>query len=369
MRLSASHLLRRAPDRRASLGKLVAQLLAGSWRNPTSKLSAEELAEISALLAGSGGAGLAWCAVRNTELKSSSEAERLHQSYRLHSIEAALHRREIKRVIPILEQEGIRPLVVKGWAVARLYPELGMRPYCDLDLCVRPDQYDRARAVVAGIKGLLYSVDLHDGFGKFYDRRTEEVFERSEEVPLEDVNVRVLCAEDHLRYICMHLLRHGAVRPLWLCDVAVMVETRGEGFDWDRCLAGSRREADWVACAIGLASVLLGLDVDQTPIGRRARQLPAWFVPAVLRGWGAPYRGLGQLRALLRQPVLFLRELPEEIGRHWPNPIEATMTLGGPFNEAPRLAFQLGHVFRRASESFSQSIRERGPRPASAHHS
>jgi hypothetical protein len=38
-----------------------------------------------------------------------------------------------------------------------------------------------------------------------------------------------------------------------------------------------------------------------------------------------------------------------EISGHWPNPVEATVGLGGTFNEAPRLPFQIGHSIVRAA--------------------
>ena len=50
------------------------------------------------------------------------------------------------------------------------------------------------------------------------------------------------------------------------------------------------------------------------------------------------------LAALPRQPVGAWRE----IRHHWPNGIEATVGVGGPFNEWPRLPFQVGAVAVRA---------------------
>jgi hypothetical protein len=168
---------------------------------------------------------------------------------------------------------------------------------------------------------------------------------------LDDLEVRVLAAEDHLRFLCTHLLRHGAVRPLWLCDIAVAIETRSANFDWDRCLSGSRRIADWVACAVGLTHQLIGLDVDATPVARRAKNLPRWLIPAVLKEWEVPLHFNDQVVNYLRHPVDLLKELP----RHWPNPIVATTTLVGPFNELPRWPFQLGHVFSRSLALLKQS--------------
>ncbi|MFY9607515.1 MAG: nucleotidyltransferase family protein [Blastocatellia bacterium] len=341
-------------------GRLVAQLLSGAWRaSPTPPTSsAQELEDVAALLPSSGAGGLAWCKIRHSVLGTSPTAFQLQQAYRLHSLQAALHRRSLKQVIPLLRSFGVEPVLVKGWAIARVYPELGMRPYGDLDLCVLPEQYAHAKAVLKSRE--IPDADLHLGFGKFYDRQTNDIFGRSQLVGLDDLEVRVLSAEDHLRFLCMHLLRHGAVRPLWLCDIAVLLETRAQDFDWDRCLGHSRQQADWVACAIGLAHELLGTEVEGTPIARRAKKLPSWLVPAVLKEWGTPFQSLRQVTVYLKRPLRALSAPLRELSSHWPNAIEATITLKGPFNELPRLPFQVGHVFSRTTALLLQLSRLSG---------
>ena len=99
------------------------------------------------------------------------------------------------------------------------------------------------------------------------------------------IDVQVLGPEDHLRVLCLHQLKHGAPSPLWLCDVAVALETRPPVFDWDRVLGPDRRQADWVACAIGLAHQFLEVPIDDTPVASRAQRLPGWLAPSVLQQW------------------------------------------------------------------------------------
>jgi hypothetical protein len=125
-----------------------------------------------------------------------------------------------------------------------------------------------------------------------------------------------------------------------------------DDFDWDRCLSGSRRQAKWVACAIGLAHDLLGANVPELPVTARSGHLPSWLVPPVLKAWGTPCETPRQVASFLRHPIGLSRELLH----HWPNPIEATMTVEGPFNELPRLPYQLGHVVSRATAVFSQLL-------------
>jgi hypothetical protein len=346
---------------------LVARLLAGAWRTalPPLDLSPEDLREIVPLLRRSASAGMAWWRVRSSNLAAEREAEPLRQEYRSQSIHAVLQERAIVQAVTLLRADGIEPLLIKGWSIARLYPEAGLRPYGDIDLCVRPEQYQGALSVMNSPGGLYGAVDLHGdfnldhvGYSMLDDCSIPKLYERSEIASLNGVEVRVLCPEDHLRLLCLHLLGHGAWRPLWLCDIAVALETRPPAFDWKRCLGEDRRRADWVACALGLAHRLLDARVEDTPITERAQRLPRWLVPGVLRQWEVGDVGRRQMVGYLRRPLAALAEVP----RHWPNGIEATIGVRGPFNDWPRLPFQLAAGAKRTAEfAFELSRRRRQP--------
>ena len=334
-------------ESKISRGRLVARFLSGSWSGSPLSLSADELGEISGLITTCGAGGLGWSKLSRSTLRDSQVGELFQAQYRFQTLKAGLHELHLKKVIPRLRANGVEPLLVKGWATARLYPEPGMRPYLDLDLCVTPEDSERAREVLNSGECDECLVDLHVGFGKFYDQRTDEIFTNSRLVKLDDLDIRVLAPEDDLRFLCLHLLRHGAMQPLWLCDVAVLLEAHGKDLDWDRCLSGARRQADWVACALGMANRLLGVDLGDAPVVRRADTLPDWLMSTVLEEWGTPLKNLPQLVVYLRDPSRWVRDFRSEFVRHWPNAIEATMTMEGPFNGFPRFPFQMGHLLSR----------------------
>ncbi|HEV7843659.1 MAG TPA: nucleotidyltransferase family protein, partial [Pyrinomonadaceae bacterium] len=270
-----------------SPGCLVAEMLRGSWRMspPPLEFTSSQLKEITPLLQKSGAAALSWRRVQHCDLRDFPHARQLHQSYRRHTLRAALIQQTIKRAISLLRSIGIEPILVKGWAAARLYPEHGLRPYGDIDLCVRPEQLSAAKCALKNLAEEQHEVDLHCGFETLGGGDVEEMYARSQLAQLEETSVLVLSAEDHLRVLSIHMLREGAWRPLWLCDIAAAVEARPARFDWDQCLGSNRRQADWIICSIALAEQLLGANVSDTPASRRANHLPRWLIATILKEW------------------------------------------------------------------------------------
>jgi len=338
-----------------SKGNLVADLLYQSWRSsaPRARISEDELATITPQLLGSGAGALAWARIRDSKLRESSSAVELHQAYRLHALHTAAFEDDITRVISLLSSAGINPVLAKGWAVARLYPDTSLRPYGDIDLYVRPHEYPSASRILTGDEGRKYVVDLHSQFDAADGLSTDDLYTRSQLVSLADVKVRVPCHEHHLRILSLHFLRHGAWRPLWLCDIAAAVESRSAGYDWKLCLGSDPRKADWIACCIGLAHRLLGAEVEDTPVAHREKNLPRWLISNVLKQWETPYATC-QPPVIHRAPMAtYLRHpsgLLSDLRRRWPNPIEATVYTGGPFNELPRFPFQIGECAVRTAK-------------------
>lgn len=346
------------------------KVLAGAWRTATAaaaplplELSAAELEAVAPLLLESGVAALAWGRLRDSHVQAHSTAAfQLEQAYRLHTLRAAVHERDIQRVFKILRAAGIEPILVKGWAISRLYAEQGLRPYGDIDLCVHPEQYAAAGAALAreDLKGC--EVDLHKGFKRLDERTWDELYSRSKLIKLDRLEVRVPCEEDHLRILCFHFLREGAWRPLWLCDIAVALEQRAADFDWQLFLGESPRRKAWYASAIVLAHQLLGANMTGVPAEVLTKRLPRWFVPTVLREWERR-----TMRRRYRSPMSIARHAPVEalknLRYHWPNAIEGTIGLRGPFNGLPRLPFQAGSCVMRTAERLLR-IRLRRRRPS-----
>ena len=333
-----------SPAERRAKGETVSSVLRGAWRDdpPPLDISADELEEIAPLLLATGAAALCWRRVRHSRLRDSAAGVRFHQALRLQAIRVRIVKDHIERVIELLCSAGVEPILVKGWAAERLYPERGLRPAGDIDLCVEPRHYREAASVLSAPAAQQFYVDLHRGFDELGGRSWGELYARSRLVRLGHTDVRVLGDEDHFQVVCFHMLREGAWRPLWLCDVAVSLESPHASFDWKRCLSGSKRSLEVTSCAVGLARKLLGAGVEGIPSEAAVDRLPSWVVPTVLEEWGTL---LPSLRRRHSAPMSTYLRRPLALGKafidRWPNPIEATVVAGAPFNEFPRGPYQI----------------------------
>jgi hypothetical protein len=339
-------------------GVLVAKALEGCWREDPSpcELSKNELDEIAPILVRSGVAGLVWW--RLSRAGRSEPREEFFQAYKQLTLEAAVHEDDVAQVFRLLHQAQLEAFVVKGWAIARLYPDPGLRHYGDLDLCVRTQDFANAIALLASDSTKEIWIDPHQGSAALDYGTEAELFERSVMVSAGEVAVRVPSPEDHLRILCLHLLRHGGWRPLWLCDVALALESRKADFDWQIFFGNDPRRADWLACVLGLAHRLLGARVIGTPIAARAETLPGWLTRAVLRRWGrwfnSDYRdqAWSSLSSHKSKPMRLLEDVYFRC-----DPIRATVEMKGAFSNGPRLPYQLAALLRRTPEIMARLLK------------
>ncbi len=328
-------------------GRLVAAILSGSWRKDPSgslAISAADLDEVTPLLCRSGAAALGWRRISHTPLRATQSAEVLQQSYRLQSLQSDIHEHKVEKAFRVLRQASIDALLVKGWAASRLYTQSDLRPVGDMDLCVRPEQFELAKQVLSGPDTKDCFVDLHRELSEISDRPLEGLFARAQVIKLGEEKIKVLSREDHLALLCIHLLKHGAWRPLWLCDICAGLESLPTNFDWNIFTGGNKRSARWIHAAIGLGRHLLGLRVEHLPLKPKSIELPSWFVQTVLLHWSRLYPG-DQLpmtpAPLMVNTLMARRDIVKAITARWPDPITATFDLGGQFNRMPRFPYQM----------------------------
>jgi hypothetical protein len=245
----------------------------------------------------------------------------------------------------LLIDADIEAILFKGWSIANYYANRLLRPLGDIDLLVRSKDFAAASELFSRPEAISCWADLHDGLFELKDRSTSDLFDRSQIEIAGAVRVRVLSAEDHLALLAIHLLKHGAWRPVWLCDIAAIVESLPANFDWKICFGSSKRRADWIASSIVLAHKVLGAGIDRVPLTKSQKQVPEWFVDALFEQWGNLFPGDHlpvRPRPLMSQSFKSPRETLKAIGERWPTPIIATFDMHGRINSLPRFPYQLG---------------------------
>lgn len=332
-------------------GHSVASALRGSWRlSTTSPLTSADFEATAPLLYDSGAAGLGWWSIRNTELARTPSGELLHQAFRLLTLQAAIHQTKIQKVFSCFQAANVDAILMKGWSIARRYPQTGLRPYGDIDLLINPKDHSIASSIVTSDELRDCFIDLHPGIFELVDRPLAELFARAKMVQCGTGQARVLSDEDHLALLAVHFLKHAGWRPLWLCDVALMLESMSADFDWEVCLGADKRRMNWILSAIGLARELLGASIPDPAVAARAT-VPAWLIESVLANWERPfnfehepYNHRAPIRSYLRRP----RGVVGDLRRRWPNPILATITVNGMFGKRRPFRYQIGNCLQRA---------------------
>ena len=303
------------------------------------------------LICDSGAAGLGWWRIRNSALAQTPSGELLHQAFRFLTLQARIHETRIQRVFRALRAARIEAILIKGWAVARLYPQPGLRPYGDIDLLIRPEQHLAAARVVAADELRDCFIDVHPGIFELVDRSIDDLLWRSRLVQCDEEHVRVLSNEDHFALLAIHLLKHGAWRPLWLCDLGLLLESMSSEFDWELCLGQNSRRRNWILSAVGLARALLDASINDEASCARAHA-SAWLVESVLKNWQAPFASAhapkkhrAPIKSYLRRP----RGVVSDLVRRWPDPILATITANGTFGRRRRMRYQIQNCVQRAA--------------------
>jgi hypothetical protein len=220
--------------------------------------------------------------------------------------------REAGAVVGRLEQSGIRAIPVKGASLAeRVYPNLALRPFEDIDLLIAKNDFSRAREVLRDMAYQSPAYLLPDRFYLDHHFHLPLIKEKPTKVYLElhwgftdrfmlftpDMGAvfarasKVLAPEDELIYLAMHLEKHGYLnqllfkkgqkegavgflfnplsgnRLIWFMDLRLILKSFKDRLNWQDIL---KRCDQWgVRESLGSALFLLktlGLDGDLSPV-------------------------------------------------------------------------------------------------------
>ncbi len=329
------------------VGRELASILANSWPQSEpreTRISNENLRRYFPFLSEAGAAALTWFGICRFESSLTREVVKLYrEAYVRSAAQALAHEAALARVMQSLNASAVRSILLKGWSVGRLYPESGLRPSGDIDLWIDPDQRAKVGEVLQRAATSQQMADLdHDQLRRFENRSFDDFYASCDTVHLGSTPIKVLRREDQTRILCLHFLKHGGWRPIWLCDIAVLLESGKAEFNWELCLGSDVRCARWIGCTIALARDLLCARIPQGAPRCVTSSPPGWFTHTILREWGNPSAPNATSFALLLPELSFHPwRLKSAMRGRWRNPIQATVDCNSAFDELPRWPYQL----------------------------
>ncbi len=259
-----------------------------------------------------------------------------------------VYEKRIVKVFELFRSANIEPILIKGWAVARLYPSEFQRPFADIDLCVAAEDFEKAEKLLQTEAAEGLGIDLHCGLRHLDTLEWVDLFKNSILVNIDETPVRILRPEDHLRVLCVHWLTDSGARKDRLWDVFYTFHNE-EDFDWERCLNSvSEIRRRWIVCIIGMVEKYFNVSLVNTPFEFEKIYIPEWLIEACEKEWKNNIP-LKPLHLCLADP----RELLRQINKRFPpNPIQATIETEGSFDSRSRVFYQFKNFFQRLSPSY-----------------
>ncbi len=200
-----------------------------------------------------------------------SVPEEVSAILRQHASEQAIanifQTQELIRVLNVLKDEKLEAIPFKGPVLGEyLYQNLGMRPFGDLDILIRKEQFSEVKAVLiaAGYQAFrkfspeeeARFIDTQMGFEFVrYDEQSvievhwsflnavhsftlsiEDVWREKEELNLAGNPVCMFSPAHLMVYLCAHGSKSLWARMRWLCDVAELIARHQETAYWQEVL-------------------------------------------------------------------------------------------------------------------------------------
>jgi hypothetical protein len=183
------------------------------------------------------------------------------------------HQQVLGEIAAAFDAHRVPFVLLKGEALSKaLYPQEGLRPYGDIDLLIRPETYEAAKDILAGLGFRLrlptkeaeklrlfgeivfdkngpftVTVDLHwDTLMTSWEPQSlfseHETWASVDSIRLGNQALPVLSGELLLIYLCVHFAFHHVFDGLLLlCDLFLVLRRDAERIDWDRLIAMANR--------------------------------------------------------------------------------------------------------------------------------
>jgi hypothetical protein len=187
--------------------------------------------------------------------------ERLRASYLRNLARNSQTSRELEPLLRAVRDSGVRAVLTKGLRLAStVYPDVGLRPFWDVDFFVNPADWGRLERILDGLgfvecpqQATAAGLPARDRDWTYspYFRRGGLILEfhfnvlglhfpvgpepigafTAAPMTVGGTEVSVLSPEYELCYLCLHAQQHSYQKLIWLADIGELASR--PGIDWD----------------------------------------------------------------------------------------------------------------------------------------
>jgi len=243
-----------------------------------------------------------------------------------------------------------RVLVLKGGAlIANVYSQIGLRPLSDIDLLIPENQLDSFGEALlrSGFyrrlgerqfhrDGVIFDIHLDPIQSQrirarrgLYHFPQEELWDRAQALGQDYPGLSILEVHDHYLQLCVHALKHGFRRLIWLVDLALLRDQCNPDLLWQKALSsGSTRPllyADELLshftalpthyASSGVLSLWERLYLKQIQRRRNLELLTPWITALAIQGWRARAAYLAECFWPQEMGRVRFRSVKERVGR------------------------------------------------------
>lgn len=262
--------------------------------------------------------------------------DQLRQDFQTCTLNNLFFTQELLKLLQLFEAHHIPVLPYKGPALAvALYGNLSLRPFCDLDLLIHPQDLVRVKPLLAAegydtlaVDDALEAANLWSDSERDFVRQdgkvvldlhwritprffpfelpVEELWERRQSLSLLGTTVSTLAPEDLLLALCAHGAKECWGKLKWICDVAELIRAY-PNLDWDRVLTQAKQlhSQRMLLLGVGLGRELLGVRVPETVLAAIQSDGASAILPSVDRA-SRTAGGDHALPALMQQVCSYL---------------------------------------------------------------
>lgn len=210
---------------------------------------------------------------------------------------------EFKKVVSCFQEEGIKAVVLKGYVLAALYPDLFSRYSSDLDIKLLPEDKDKVHDVLIGGLGFSYNeadsknnvklysknglkIEAHytlweDYHGDNIDILIKEKLDDEDTLiqvqVTDDVTVWTLGTTEHLILQMFHIIKHYIVEGIesrYLIDIALFVNRYKDSIDFQRFFRVFKEMHFENFCAVYFTKCIEYFGMDESVLAPEDRAYP-----------------------------------------------------------------------------------------------